>query len=481
MSGSLDFEFSFSNAKQTHTAHSDQAMRILILGDFSGLAQRKLEDSTSLVTRSIRNIDIDNFEQIMERMSIGIRLNINDVEMDISVSEMDDFHPDELYQSLDIFKTLKATRDDPSTSDSAFADLLGGSIVGGSTVGESAENTSNKNQSDNAAQSVINNLIKDIFKDQPAAAPNRDEHKAAVDAASAEVMRTVLHDPAFSSIESTWLSLHQLVTNLELDENLQLHILDVSKQELEDDLSTAGEALDTAALYKLLVERNQQSPDSEPWSMIIGNYTFDTSETDVAMLAAIGAIGAQAGAPFIAAASPNILGCDTLSENTDADTWSPLDEANAARWQALRTSSSAQWIGLACPRLLQRQPYGANSDPIDQFSFEEMPDLPRHNDFLWGNAAFGCALLMARSFAENGWEMNPGDELDIDDLPAYSWQHEDEVQMQACAEVFTKERTADAILAKGLMPFLSFKNRNAVRLLRSQSIAHPSQALSGPW
>ena len=95
--------------------------------------------------------------------------------------------------------------------------------------------------------------------------------------------------------------------------------------------------------------------------------------------------------------------------------------------------------------------------------------------------------MLGQGQAKNGtrcainWEMNPGDKLDIDDLPTYSWRLEDEVQLQACAEVFTNERTADAILAQGLMPFLSFKNRNAVRLLRSQSIAHPPQALSGPW
>ena len=43
------------------------------------------------------------------------------------------------------------------------------------------------------------------------------------------------------------------------------------------------------------------------------------------------------------------------------------------------------------------------------------------------------------------------------------------------------DRAAEAILSAGLMPLLSRQARNAVRLMRFQSIASPAQALSGPW
>jgi len=54
-------------------------------------------------------------------------------------------------------------------------------------------------------------------------------------------------------------------------------------------------------------------------------------------------------------------------------------------------------------------------------------------------------------------------------------------QRGACAEAAFADRAAEAILAAGLMPLLSRKDRNAVRLMRFQSIAHPAQALSGSW
>ena len=74
-----------------------------------------------------------------------------------------------------------------------------------------------------------------------------------------------------------------------------------------------------------------------------------------------------------------------------------------------------------------------------------------------------------------------GDYLDMEDLPAHTFEEEDEIRMMACAEVFLTERAAEAMLDRGLMPLISYRNRNVVRLMRFQSIAEPCKALEGPW
>jgi len=43
------------------------------------------------------------------------------------------------------------------------------------------------------------------------------------------------------------------------------------------------------------------------------------------------------------------------------------------------------------------------------------------------------------------------------------------------------DRAGQALLERGLIPLLSSKNRNAIRVMRVQSIADPAQPLSGPW
>ena len=101
--------------------------------------------------------------------------------------------------------------------------------------------------------------------------------------------------------------------------------------------------------------------------------------------------------------------------------------------------------------------------------------------FLWGNPAIGCAALIGQAFSESGWQMMPGNVLDIGDLPAYSYLTDGEQQLLPCAEVYLSETAADKILTQGLMPMVSLRNTNTVRLLRFQSIAETPAALSGPW
>ena len=77
--------------------------------------------------------------------------------------------------------------------------------------------------------------------------------------------------------------------------------------------------------------------------------------------------------------------------------------------------------------------------------------------------------------------MTPGDELDVADLPAHTFDQDGEKRMQACAETYLSERAGQALIERGVMPLLSYANRNAVRVMRFQSIAEPARELSGPW
>jgi len=147
----------------------------------------------------------------------------------------------------------------------------------------------------------------------------------------------------------------------------------------------------------------------------------------------------------------------------------------------LRRSSEAAWIGLLLPRFLLRLPYGKNTVPLENFSFEEMPEAPVHQQYLWGNPAFACAYLLAQTFAESGWEMRPGTHAELRGLPLHVYEADGEPQVQPCAEVLMSDADAEWLLDQGMMPLVSVKNEDAVRLLRFQSIAHPPAPLAGGW
>ena len=160
-----------------------------------------------------------------------------------------------------------------------------------------------------------------------------------------------------------------------------------------------------------------------------------------------------------------------------------------SRWRPKRSGAGdhcaavlgASWLGLALPRILLRNPYGKRTDPVEAFDFEEIADVHEHEAFLWGNPAFACAQLLGAAFEEQGWSLQPGERLEIDDLPAYTYQEDGESRLLPCAELCLTERAAEAILERGLMPLMSYKNRDAVRLARFQSLAFPPAPLRGAW
>ena len=503
MPGRIEFEFRAGKpqALTERRSRQERPMRILLLGDFSGRANRGVENAADLAERSTVTVDVDNFDRVLSHLAPSLQLPPAEAGMALQFSEIGDFHPDQLYRRLGLFqalRTMRARLSDPLTFADAARELRGDVAQQASTAqatDAAANATGNASlleqllggkpgsavqtpERADPQQAGIRRLIKDIVAPYivPGADPLQPVYVASVDAAIGEQMRAILHHPAFQAVESAWRGLYRLVTSLELGETLQLELLDVTKDELVADIGPTRQDLPASGLYRLLAQQGEQ-----PWSVLVGNYSFGMGAEDVALLASLGAVASQAGGPFLAAADASVLGCRNLAANPDPRDWQPSDPEGERRWQALRNSPLAPWLGLALPRVLLRLPYGKETDPIEAFDFEEFAALPNHEEFLWGNPALACTLLIGRSFQERGWQMEPGDQMDIGDLPAYSYRQAGETQLQPCAEAYLSERAGEAILARGLMALLSFKHRNAVQVMRFQSLALPAQPLAGAW
>ncbi len=154
-----------------------------------------------------------------------------------------------------------------------------------------------------------------------------------------------------------------------------------------------------------------------------------------------------------------------------------------ARWRVGRRCAAATpRLGLDWPRraCCCGCRTGKGSDPIEAFAFDELvgPPVPEH--FLWGNASLATALLIGRAFTARGWDMEPGDERDIDGLPAYTFVRDGEREMQPCGERLLTESQIQALLNAGLIPIASRRDRNAVVAIRFQSVADPPALLAWP-
>lgn len=442
-------------------------MRLLLLGDFSG---RPASERLPLPTRPTLRVDVDDLPKVMAR--IAPRVTVPDIG-EMRFDSVDEFHPDALLARLELFAALRAARSQPPPGpdsgpdsgsagggESPLAALLGGTPAG---LASAALGQSQRTGLDALIHAIV---APHIVPDRLAETRN---YVAAVDAAIAEQMRRLLHDPGFQAREAAWRGVQWLVSNLELDDTLQLHLFDVSREELLADIAGADGEIGRTALHEALSRRARSQSDADRgWSAMIGLYRFGPADADVELLTALGIVAAQAGAPFLAEGDPAL---------------SPKDAAPGVldNWHALRTLEVAPWIGLVAPRLMLRRPYGAREERIDAFAFEELGNQPAHAHYLWGSGALACALLLGRAYrSAEGWQFSPGDQRDIDDLPSATRLGSDgEPELVPSAERFLADHEAERLLDDGLMPLLSHRHLNAVQLMRFQSIAKPSAPLAG--
>ncbi len=491
--------------EETHgVPEPETPFRIAILGDFSGRASRGVfEPGSALAGRLFLPVDRDNFDEVLAKLGVEIHLSVagNDTPfVAIRFTELDDFHPDRIFERVEVFQALRETRkklEDTRTFASAAKEVRSWagmeseqpapapeiSVTSGSLLDQMIDETEGRPPETRTLtdSSGWNAFLQRIVKPHlvPDVDPQQAELVAAVDASIAKLMETILHHPDFQAIEAAWRGLYFLISRLETGSDLKLYLLDISKAELAADLG-ATEDLRSTGAYRLLVEQTVETPGAEPWAVVASNYTFDQIREDAELLGRMAKIASQAGAPFISAAGGHILGCDSLSETPDPDDWQrPTSAEDSQAWDALRKLPEASYLGLAIPRFLLRLPYGSDTDSIERFDFEEIPDVPSHDDYLWGNPSFACVYLLAQAFTHHGWNLRPGVIQDIEGLPLHIYKEEGESRIKPCAEVVLTERAAETILDNGLMPLLSFRNQDTIRLARFQSLADPLTHLAG--
>jgi type VI secretion system protein ImpC len=216
-------------------------------------------------------------------------------------------------------------------------------------------------------------------------------------------------------------------------------------------------------------------PGSDRPSLLVGDYAFSPEIEDLAVLERFGNLGARLAAPFVATASPLMIGHRSLAVPVDAVDVKRLSQAPACEaWRLLRKSASARWVALTVPRVLCRLPYGKKSDPAETFGYEEGIAGLTHENLLWGNSAFAVAAVYAAGFAAQGWQMNLVAGVPrLDGFPLYVYKEAGETVTKPCAEVLLSERVVEAMMEFGLLPVVSHRNTDVVSLPSLQTIADP--------
>jgi type VI secretion system protein ImpC len=357
-------------------------------------------------------VDRDNIDAVLTRLEVtlaGLRMR-----------GVEDFHPDNLYARMDEFAALRSEEEEPAPERSGStprADL------------EEILRPSSLLEQITGGGDPFQQYVRDLAR--AAAAPAKADDAPRI-AALSERMRALLHHPRFQAMEAAWRGLDFVVRQAD-DESAKVHVAQFSRGDLTQDLADATN-LRATRVYALLHAR--------PWRGVFGLYSFGSPAEDIELLGRIALIASDAHAPFVAEGSVDM----------------------GEHWSELQKVPEADHLALALPRFLLRLPYGAKTSTIDSFAFEEMPAAPKHAEYLWGHPALAVLTVLARA-AEDGDE-----KLDLRGLPVHNYQLDGEWTMTPCAEVWMTEHHVRALIELGMIPLVSFRDQDRVRVAGLRAI-----------
>jgi type VI secretion system protein ImpC len=304
---------------------------------------------------------------------------------------------------------------------------------------------------------------------------------AALDRKLTEQVNLIMHTEEFQKVESAWRGLHYLVNNTETDEMLKIRVMNISKNDLGKTLKKfKGTAWDQSPIFKKMYEEEFGQFGGEPFGSIVADYYFDNSAPDVELLSSMAKVAAAAHAPFIAAAAPSVMLMESWNELANPrDLTKIFQTPEHAAWRSFRESEDSRYVGLTMPRFLARQPYGAKSNPVEEFDFEEDTSAEGSKNYTWANSSYAMAVNINRSFKEYGWcSRIRGIESGgaVEGLPVHAFPTDDGgVDMQCPTEIAISDRREAELAANGFMPLVHKKNTDFAAFIGAQSLHKPAE------
>ncbi len=290
-------------------------------------------------------------------------------------------------------------------------------------------------------------------------------------------LNEILHHPQFQKLEGSWRGLKYLMDNSETGVGLKIRVFNVTKKELLRDIEKAPE-FDQSNLFKKVYEEEYGVFGGAPFGALIGDYEFGKHPEDMALLDGISHVAAQAHAPFLSAAAPDLFNLEGYQQlDAPRDLAKIFDSTEYAKWKSFRQGEDSRYVALTLPRTLGRLPYGAETKPIEEFVYEEHVDGTDHTKYLWMNAAYSLGSKMTQSFSLYGMCVAmrgvEGGGL-VEGLPTHNFAtDEGDIAMKCPTEVPITDRREKELADLGFVPLVHCKGTDYAAFFSVQSCQKP--------
>lgn len=304
---------------------------------------------------------------------------------------------------------------------------------------------------------------------------------AELDKKLSQQVNAIIHHEDFQNIESAWRGLEYLVSNTTTSESLKIRVFNISKKELAKTLKKyKGSSWDQSPIFKKIYEDEYGTAGGEPFGALIGDYYFNHTAPDVELLKGMAQIAAAAHAPFISSTDPSIMNLDSWQELSNPRDLSKIfTTPEYAAWRSFRESDDSKYVALTLPRVLGRAPYGANTNPVEEFDFTEDTGSGNSSKYSWMNAAYAMGVNVNRAFAEYGWCARiRGAESGgmVESLPTHTFPTDDGgVAMKCPTEIAITDRREAELSKNGFLPLVHWKNTDYAVFIGGQTVNKPQE------
>ena len=409
--------------------------KILALAPFCGPAE-------TCEPKYVTDVNAVTCDKVMAELNPNFNLALPqtlcpDGDVEITLSRLQDFHPEALIQNTPFLKHLLEARD---FLQQARAENL---------PREEIENRLNQwpdlpnfaqdliTRKPESASKSVNRILAavDLPMEISESAKKTREDINPAETVIQKILQTIFRHPNFKSVEAAWCGLNSLLQEQAGHEHITTNIAVATHDTLQE------------VLDQLLPALIDNTPN-----LIVVDLPISNSTRDLQLLRDIASFAETLLAPALVWTSPDFFHLETWADLTKRP-YLPhfLETAPYAKWQSLRQTDSANWLMVTCNCFRIRHAYGPLNKPRAVY-FEE-------TGWPWIAPVWAVADLIVQSQLKTGW---PTGFTDWQRIHVACPPQQTGLNGRYPTETIFSDDRADQLIRSGITPLMGLSNQDFV-------------------
>ena len=304
-----------------------------------------------------------------------------------------------------------------------------------------------------------------------------------IDSLVSAQINSIISQEEFKKLHKECLQVEEVFNGKDEDANIEICLLDVSKEELQYDFERNLYDISSSDLFKKIYVDEFDQYGGEPYGLLLGMYDFSYHSDDISWLSGMGMVAEASHAPFFGSVNLDFFGVSDANELRKIKSFESLMEHPRYRhWNDFRKTDQAAYLGLTVGEYIVKQPYHSTNNPVPGKllkGFNEFVENYESKDsYIWVPTNIQLSSNIMRSYDKTGWMQyirGPENGGYVENLltPVYNIRGYDE--KLPCLDIKFADYMELSLANVGLIPLIEEKNTSNACFFSTQSIKKVSE------